>query len=226
MIPDFFKALKELGLKTFTLILVGKIYNRAFDFTYGLDTKPHLDQIKAMKQGLKINETYGSSKYSDSSLLALRKLFSSLNLKPENTFLDIGCGKGIVLIAALEQNLKKIKGFDHSQYLCNIASNNCSAYQRKLDKIITLEINCLSGDGYEFEDDEDILYFYNPFSEKTTENFITSIEESLARNRRDILIITHKWPGKDNVLERLKPSSKRRYIFWGKIFDVFQINPT
>jgi hypothetical protein len=50
LILDFFKALKELGLKTFTLILVGKIYNRAFDFTYGLDTKPHAAQIKAMKQ--------------------------------------------------------------------------------------------------------------------------------------------------------------------------------
>jgi SAM-dependent methyltransferase len=189
-----------------------------------LDTKPYLDQVKVYKEGLRLDQTFNSSKYSDSSLLALRELFSSLNLNSENTLLDVGCGKGIVLMAASEFGLKKIKGFDHSHFLCEIAKNNCIKYQKVTRTNVPVEINCLSAADFKFQDDEDIIYFYNPFNEEVTESFVNSIQDSLNRKRRKITIITHKWPAITILKKRLKPTKEYSYSFWEKNFEIYHIN--
>ncbi len=132
--------------------------NRLFDLRHGLNTKPHLNQATVIKKGLKYKDRFHGSKYSVTSLLALRDLFSALDLNSDNILLDVGCGKGLVLLAALEFNFKEIRGFDHSQYLCDIAINNCIKYQKKLGTNTTVKINGVSAIDYQFQDDENVLY--------------------------------------------------------------------
>ena len=126
---DILNRIRNIGLKNFTIIIIGKLNNYLFDFKHGLNTKGHLDQSKVTKKGLKNEDLSHASKYSETSLLALRDLFSALDINSDNTLLDVGCGKGLVLLVALEFNFKEIRGFDHSQYLCDMAINNCLKYQ-------------------------------------------------------------------------------------------------
>jgi SAM-dependent methyltransferase len=223
LFPDVFNSIRTLGLRKSALIIIGIFKNLLFDLKHGLDTKPHRDQVTAYKKGLKLAQTVHGSRYSDTSLLALRDLFSALDLNSDNILLDVGCGKGLVLLTALEFNFKEIRGFDHSQYLCDIAINNCLKYQKKLGTNTTVKINGVSAIDYQFQDDENVLYLYNPFDDYISEKFLEIVESSLNRNKRKMLIITHRWPGIELLKERFKPTTEKRYTFWGKCFNVFQI---
>jgi len=223
LIHDLYNHIRELGLRNLTIVIIGKLNNRLFDLKHGLDTKPHLDMATAIKKGLKYEDRFHGSKYSDTSLLALRDLFSALDINSDSILLDVGCGKGLVLLTALEFGFKEIRGFDHSQFLCDIAINNCLKYQKKLGTNTTVKINGVSAIDYQFQDDENILYLYNPFDDYISEKFLEIVESSLNRNKRKMLIITHRWPGIDLLKERFKPTTENRYTFWGKSFNVFQI---
>ena len=194
-----------------------------FDLWHGLDTKPYRDQVTVYKKGLKLSQTIHASRYSVTSLLALRELFSSLDLNSDNILLDVGCGKGLVLLTALEFNFKEIRGLDHSQFLCDIASNNCFKYQKKIGTNIIVKIDAVSAIDYQFQDDENVIYLYNPFDNYTSRKFVKILESSLKRNKRKMLIISHCWPGEMLIKERLKPSIEKSYTFWGKSFNIFEI---
>lgn len=190
---------------------------------YWVNTKPYLNQSVVIKKGLNYEDRFHGSKYSVTSLLALRKLFSSLDLNSDNILLDVGCGKGLVLLAALEFNFKEIRGMDHSQFLCDIASNNCFKYQKKIGTNIIVKIDAVSAIDYQFQDDENVIYLYNPFDNYTSRKFVKILESSLKRNKRKMLIISHCWPGEMLIKERLKPSIEKSYTFWGKSFNIFEI---
>jgi len=194
-----------------------------FDLRHGLDTKSYRDQVTVYKKGLKLSQTIHASRYSVTSLLALRGLFSSLDLNSDNILLDVGCGKGLVLLAALEFNFKEIRGLDHSQFLCDIASNNCFKYQKKIGTNIIVKIDAVSAIDYQFQDDENVIYLFNPFDNYTSRKFVKILESSLKRNKRKMLIISHCWPGEMLIKERLKPSIEKSYTFWGKSFNIFEI---
>jgi len=223
LFPDVFNHIRTLGLRKSAVEIIGKVKNLLFDLKHGLDTKSHRDQVTVYKKGLKLTQTVHASRYSVTSLLALRDLFSALNINSDNILLDVGCGKGLVLLVALEFNFKEIRGFDHSQFLCDIAINNCLKYQKKLGTNTTVKINGVSAIDYQFQDDENILYLYNPFDDYISEKFLETVESSLNRNKRKMLIITHRWPGKEFIKQRFKPTTEKRYTFWGKSFNVFQI---
>ena len=194
-----------------------------FDLWHGLDTKPYRDQVTVYKKGLKLSQTIHASRYSVTSLLALRELLSSLDLNSDDILLDGGCGKGLVLLVALEFNFKEIRGMDHSQFLCDIASNNCFKYQKKIGTNIIVKIDAVSAIDYQFQDDENVIYLYNPFDNYTSRKFVKILESSLKRNKRKMLIISHCWPGEMLIKERLKPSIEKSYTFWGKSFNIFEI---
>ena len=106
-----------------------------------------------------------------------------------------------------------------------MAINNCLKYQRELGTKTEVKIDCVSAVDYQFQDDENVLYFYNPFDNYISESFLENVESSLNRKGRELLIITHHWPGIELLEQRFKPNLERRtYKFWGKSFNVFQIS--
>ena len=130
---SFKKALKRLGIKNFILVISGVIYNRLFDIFYNVDTFPHMDQSILIKKGLKKSKLSESARYDESSFLSVSKLFSSINIKENDVFLEVGCGKGIVMMSALNYNFSEIRGFDHSKYLCDISKKNLDIYSKKIN---------------------------------------------------------------------------------------------
>ena len=220
---DVCNSVKRLGLKKSVLTILGIFFNRFFDFRYNLDTLPHYDQSIVGKKGIKVIKNNHCSRYDDSSLLALRGLFSLLDPDSEKVLLDVGCGKGIVLLAALDFNFKEIRGFDHSEYLCDVASRNCLKYQKKVGSDMNVTIINASALDYQFQDDENVLYFYNPFDAYLSEKFLDLVKDSLLRRKRKMWIIARNWAGKNLVSKKLEVKRGEQYTFWGRDFTVFTL---
>jgi len=59
-------------------------------------------------------------------------LFSSIKINDNDILLDVGCGKGMVMMTALEFNFFEDRGFDHSKCLCKICLKNLNHYSNKI----------------------------------------------------------------------------------------------
>ena len=111
-------------------------------------------------------------------------VLDNINTKDiENTtFIDIGCGKGKVLLVWLKyfilSNLYKFKviGIDFNPDLIKICMKNLQNFNYADCKIITDDITKLEITKYLTQNN--ILYLYNPFDEVILQNFINIISKS------------------------------------------------
>ena len=105
------------------------------------------------------NQTSGRG-YQASDVTLVEWAIASSGVSFERTtFVDVGCGKGRVLILASRKPFKKIIGFDYSEDLLNSCRRNL--------KHLGLEERCQTdlGDAasFVFPEGELMLFLYNPF---------------------------------------------------------------
>ena len=123
--------------------------------------------------------------YSASSYGILKKIINYLNIKPEDVFIDLGCGKGRVVFFFSRQKLKKSIGVDSNQELIDIAKKNLANF-----KLNNSPIEFLNSDAANLQFKEETIFFmFNPFGAKTMRAVLRNIEDSLAINPRSIHII-------------------------------------
>ena len=82
---------------------------------YGIDTTG-ADELNTLKsKGIDISH---STIYMPVTYKVIEDAFDKLNLKANNHFLDIGCGKGRALCIAAHRGFNKITGVDFSRKFC------------------------------------------------------------------------------------------------------------
>jgi 16S rRNA G966 N2-methylase RsmD len=116
-----------------------------------------------------------------------KEIFKSLCICSNDSFIDIGCGKGYVLTWAAKQPYKKVTGIDIDTQLIHIAKNNLS--------ILNLQnrVDVLVADAANFDYDEyNHLFFFDPFPEEIMKLTIDCTCKSLKRKPRELTIIYHK----------------------------------
>jgi SAM-dependent methyltransferase len=102
------------------------------------------------------------------------------------TFIDMGSGKGRVLILAAERGFRRVMGVEFAEELHEAALVNAEAVRRR-----GLEIEPVLGDaaGFEFPLEPLIVHFNNPFSERVMHQVIDNISRSYNAVRRPIGIV-------------------------------------
>jgi SAM-dependent methyltransferase len=106
------------------------------------------------------------------------KAIQSLPIRFEDyTFVDIGAGKGEVLLMATEYKFKRLLGVEYSKTLADIA--------------ISRGVECVCMDATEFvlPAGPTVIYLYNPFQGKVMDKVIRNIEQSLQDAQRDLFIV-------------------------------------
>ncbi len=99
-------------------------------------------------------------------------------------FLDIGCGRGKVLILAKENGFKaKIIGIELSKKLVESCKENIS---KNYKNIQVKNINALD---YKISNNDGVFFFYNPFSEVVFNQVLNNIIESVIKEPRKILVV-------------------------------------
>lgn len=158
-----------------------------FDLRFHVDTVPSAvpDDLCIPSQNSKNGCAYVPTR-EDLFKRMLEHAPSSLR---DYVFVDMGSGKGMVILMASEYPFKKIIGVEYSAVLCAIAQKNISAYFSKTQQCRDITSICADATEFKLPDEPLIIYFFNPFQGKVMDRVIRLIEQSLERCPRDTWII-------------------------------------
>lgn len=212
------RILQKNGLTVTGMRILSSYLDCLFDLKYGIDTFSwvELDDLE-----IDADKKKRAKMYQPSCRLPLKRLLRELNIPHGKVFVDLGCGKGIVLLVASEFGFKEARGIEVSPVLSDIALKNCSVFKEKTKTEIDFTIVMSDVMEYSLNDDEDVFYLFNPFDEHVLEHVLKNITASLERRNREILIIYRNaiYPG---IIEAGGNFIKiMDFVSWGWDFMVF-----
>jgi precorrin-6B methylase 2 len=130
-----------------------------------------------------------------------RYIMSHLDINyQEYDFVDIGCGKGRVLLVASSFPFRSICGIDLSRTALKIAEKNIRTYRGPKQKCFNIHIR--NGDARYFEPciENTVYYFFHPFDVGTLDVVLTKIASKL-RGQGKMIYIVCVWPDLASVLK-------------------------
>jgi predicted RNA methylase len=153
---------------------------RAFDAKYGLDTATIVES--ANREG---------TRYEATPPRLFRRILGDLRIDFKHfIFIDVGSGKGAVLLYAASFPFKRIIGIEWSRQLHEIASENILRYQRRAASPTgAIDPICLDARQYRFPSEPAVIYFSNPFGRQIMRLLRDNIETSFAASPREIYVV-------------------------------------
>jgi SAM-dependent methyltransferase len=120
----------------------------------------------------------------------LRRSLRLVSLPVEGfTFVDIGCGKGKVLLSAMVLPFKRIFGVEFSPYLCRVAEQNLASAKFFNRKCSSVTIVCADAVQYPIPEEPTVFFFANPFSYEIMELVLGNIVSSYLNSPRRIFLL-------------------------------------
>jgi 16S rRNA G966 N2-methylase RsmD len=166
-----------------------------------------------------------SEEYKPTRIRHFRLLIKGLKLPEESVFVDMGSGKGRVLLMASMYNFKRITGVEISSKLCEIARNNIAIYEKKLKRPLHIEVVNEDVLKYNIKNDENVFYFYKPFDNFVMEKIIERVIKSLNdKPRKGWLIINNFIPFSAMIENKYKFPAIKKFIYGGTEFAVYAID--
>jgi SAM-dependent methyltransferase len=104
-------------------------------------------------------------------------------------FVDLGSGKGRVLIEAAAFPFKRIVGVEFSMRLHLVAKESISRFEAREKAKSRIELQCKSATEFEPPTENVIFYLYNPFDAEILGQVVKKIEISLLKTHRKMLFI-------------------------------------
>lgn len=153
---------------------------------YGLNTS-HLSTLTNLT--LTGNNFSHAEMYQGASYFLLENIFARLRtIHQSDVFVDIGCGKGRALSVAVYHGFLRVTGVDFAEELCREAAGNC---HKLITKFPNLQYRIIHQDAaeYTFEDNMDVIYFFNPFDETIMQQVVTNLLASLQKRPRALFVI-------------------------------------
>jgi len=158
-----------------------------YDRKYNVDTSGqiHLSDLDIASP----NSAFGNS-YEPSPPKIIIEMISALGIRYEDyTFIDIGSGKGLVLLIASNYPFRKIVGVEFSSELHAIAIQNLRNYTNPEQKCKNIDLVLKDATEYVIPNDPIVLYMFNPFNEKVLRTVVTKIRESIRISPRPVFIL-------------------------------------
>jgi SAM-dependent methyltransferase len=106
----------------------------------------------------------------------------------EYTFVDLGCGKGRVLLVASTFPFQAIVGVEVSGALSAIARENIARFQPTNRKCRDVRVETIDATRFEFPNTNLLVHLYHPFEPVVTSAVLTTLERSLASSPRKVVI--------------------------------------
>jgi len=135
------------------------------------------------------NDKKHSVRYQPTRLRHFRNLMKKLNLPEDSVFVDMGSGKGRVLLMAAQFNFKQVRGIEISGDLCAISRNNVLKFEKRVKRSLPVEIIESDVVQYSVKDNENVFYLFKPFDSYIMRKVLENIKSSLLRNPRKVWLI-------------------------------------
>lgn len=126
-------------------------------------------------------------RYEPSGWRSLRRVLPTEEVSPDDVFVDLGCGKGRVILEAAQYPFRRVIGVEIAPELTAVArANVATSRDHKLCEIELVTADVLE---YELPADVTIAYMYNPFRRETFGQFATALVDALDRDPRPFRLI-------------------------------------
>lgn len=157
-----------------------------FDWRNGTDTirRVEVGTLDFSSSNKAQAKTYGATK-----ARPFLKLLDLLNLPRDATFVDIGSGKGRVLMLAAQAGFRRIVGIDFSPQLCEIATQNVEAFRKHTHTNAQIHIQQADATEYEFTADQRVFFMFDPFLPTVLRPVIQNLGQSITRFPRQCWLI-------------------------------------
>jgi SAM-dependent methyltransferase len=104
------------------------------------------------------------------------------------TFIDLGSGKGRVLLMASDYPFKRIIGVEFMPELHRTAQKNIACYPNDREQCRQIETVCMDAREFQFPDGPLVVYLFNPFPESTFAQVLENLRLSVEQAPRPVYI--------------------------------------
>ncbi len=95
-----------------------------------------------------------------------------------SSIVDLGCGKGRVMVAAAYFGFTSITGIDFAKELCEEAEKNMKKIEPKFTDL-DWKVVCKDVLNYKIQETDSVFFMFNPFDKEILEKFLEKIETTL-----------------------------------------------
>jgi SAM-dependent methyltransferase len=153
-------------------------------------------------------------------------LMRLLQLPQDSIFVDLGSGKGRVVMLAAKWGFQKVIGIEFSSSLCGKARVNLQKFLRKSPSRARIEIIESDVTKYPLHDDETVFFLFDPFDTPVLTQVLRNIGASVQRRPRTIWLI-YSVPRERKVVDQCGVFSKNQlHLVAGSEFVVYSNEPT
>lgn len=137
--------------------------------------------------------------YVPSGFLVLRRALRKVGVSDSDVFLDLGSGKGRVVLQAAMRPFRRVIGVEISPELHRMALANVERSRPRLRCTDVVLVNS-PAEQFPIPDDVTVVYLFNPFHGKPFADVVRGLIESFDRNPRPLRIVYHNAREEDVLL--------------------------
>ena len=120
------------------------------------------------------------------------EMMASLNINfQEFTFIDLGSGKGRVLLMAADYPFRRIVGVELFPALHRVAQQNLNAYASDSQQCFAMETVCGDAREFIFPEEPTLLYLFNSLPEAALIEVMADLNDSLRQCPREVYLLYH-----------------------------------
>jgi SAM-dependent methyltransferase len=212
------RTLREKGPVQTAQIAVNFGGDLLFDWRYGTDTMrwEARDELGATAPSLAHSRQYKATK-----TRPFLHLLRRLDLPRDCHFVDIGAGKGRVLLVAAQYGFRKVVGVEFSRRLCELARKNVEIYARKVRLASPIEVVEADATTHEFAPEDRVFFLFNPFDGVILGRVLENLRSSLERHPRPAWLIYNDPQHHDVVQQARLFRSNAAHWVGGTHFQVY-----
>lgn len=119
-----------------------------------------------------------ASRYEAVSFYMLEQLFKAFRrISGKTSVVDLGCGKGRMMMVAAHFGFTEIIGIDFATEVCEQAVDNMKKKEKQFPQINWRVIN-QNVEDYEIRPDDSVFFMFNPFSQPVLKTFLRKLDIS------------------------------------------------
>ena len=189
-----------------------------FDRRHQLDTR---SEVAINDLDISDEDKQHADKYKPTRARYFRKIMAKLDLPREGVFVDVGCGKGRILLLAAEHGFDQVVGLEISPSLCEIAERNVAIFRENTPTASSIEVVCTNILDYQMDGSETVFFLYSPFDQPVTKTFLEMIRQSLNDHPRDLWLIIDEFRFPELLEDDELSKQSLVYEYGSAIFHVY-----
>jgi hypothetical protein len=171
-----------------------------FDQEFGTDTSG-LVVAEELRDGRRKKSIYNTGYYATAPSM-FRQAFANMDIEFERfTFVDLGAGKGRILLLASNFPFQRVIGVEFIPKLQQAATQNIALYHPPARRC--QDVECILSDvrDFVFPPVPLVIFMWHPFVGRVFEQVMAHLEDSLRREPREVYLVYLK-PEFEHVIER------------------------